>query len=410
MTEEGRDLEDRLNDISDENVQEDTYKKMDPIDRAMDWCHDFVNGQSNSIVKYMLWLPLGIVYLIYAIYWFFKFLLIASWNLAISMVKATNEDRKKRKYQATKALQACVIPFAWMIGFFLPIFTTISLVMGTFIFVDQVLVYDETVSVEFTDSANNDLHNGQKVALLFRASYHQLEKNLSRFPGWTVNDPWFYIKGLWDNPVNTQRGVWLASKEMTRILSDRTTRYGTGDDQNDLTIDAAQDIAIKPDVWNMEMMPSEKYYENGIEKIRKFEKLAESDPQIVNIRADDLVAILEGIKNDVLGEAYGKLTKSSDEVKWSEIDDIVKFARGAAIVARDQLAVLRSSFTDEISRGGLDNLDVAISALDGAITFHPWWVEKGSGDSMIADHRAKISRYYSEAIRRIEDMAESLKT
>ncbi len=98
------------------------------------------------------------------------------------------------------------------------------------------------------------------------------------------------------------------------------------------------------------------------------------------------------------------------EIKQSELDDVVQFARGAAIVARDELSVLRFAFTEELSRGELDNLDAAIDSLEAIIDFHPWWIWRGDGDSMFADHRAKLSRYYSEVFRRIEDLAASLRT
>jgi len=423
--------------MAEEQTDLSVDERLDAIKLEEDAVDEYESDseKSGGILKRAVYF-IGRIIVTFAIefFWFFKSLIIVSIAITKAYWHAVNNVYETRKYTSTRILTLALKPFTVLVAMF-PTAIIVSSIVGVFVFFDQALVYDEAVSADFinqvidtsvTDGGANGgqgdavaitslvvgekLHDGQKGALMIRASYHQLEKMLNRFPYWTVNDPWFYIKGLWDNSKNTQIGVWYASKEMARILASRITRYGTGDDQHPLALDGAQDLAVKPDIWKWEFAPSEEFYEDGIAKLKEFEKLAEADPSIVNIRADDLVFILLGIKDEVLGEAYGKLTRPSESVKWSEVDDIVKYARGVALVARDQLSVLRFKFTEEISRGGIDNLDIAISSLEGAIAFHPEWTEKGEGDSLIADHRAKLSRYYSEAIRRIEDLAESLKT
>ena len=125
-----------------------------------------------------------------------------------------------RKFILTKIFSSILYIFIPVAFFLVPL--GLSAVIATiFIAVDQTLVYDETVSSAFTSSANNSLSKGEKGALLFQASHHQLERMLGRFPLWSANDPWLYPQSWWDNSKNTQRGVWWATSETVRILSDR---------------------------------------------------------------------------------------------------------------------------------------------------------------------------------------------
>jgi hypothetical protein len=218
-----------------------------------------------------------------------------------------------------------------------------------------------------------------------------------------------YPQGWWDNSKNTQRGVWWATSQLAEILSTRITRYGTGQPENPLTLRAFKKFNIGPDEWNWGMADSESFFKEGIESLKEFEAQAIANPKLINIRTDDFEALITGIKERVLGEPYGRLTDRGKQVGWSELDDVVMFAQGAAIVARDELVVLRNTFPEELSRGGLANLDAAIDSLNAIINFHPWWVSRGDGDSMFADHRAKLSRYYSEAVNRLGDLAASLR-
>jgi hypothetical protein len=156
---------------------------------------------------------------------------------------------------------------------------------------------------------------------------------------------------------------------------------------------------------------SENHFNAAVGYIHAFEVEAKTstDP-IVNVRADDLVEIMDMLVSDkgILSEPYGRLTATNAEVEWSELDDRVYYAQGAAIVARDIAVALKHSFPTELSRGGLENLDAAIEALDDAARFNPWWVTRGEASSQFADHRAKMQRYFTEAFRRLEDLRRSI--
>ena len=303
--------------------------------------------------------------------------------------------------------------------------------------VDQTCEYDETIASQFVhlvtdaekkegrtqvdvkikhepgkfieqDINNQYLHIGQKGALLFQASYHQLQVMMHRFPYWSRNDPKFYPQHWWDNSRNTQEGVWWSTKEISKILSDRITRFGDGIPQNKLTLAAVNDFQTKPDIWKWWVTDSEEFYEDGFTKMGKFEKLAMVNPDLINIKTDDLVAILEVIKQKAIGEPYGRLQERNGKIGRFELDDAIKYARGAAIPARDVLVVLRYAFADMLERGGLDNLDSAIDSLEAIINFHPWITTRGEGSLPIPDYRSKLSRYFSQVDNRLKDIIKSM--
>lgn len=360
------------------------------------------------LTNLMSWVGSLAIALVASVSGLFKAIYIVSKATGLQYTEIVGKIVDTRKYVITKFI-------SYLLYIFVPIFFILApvgfavLVAAVFVVVDQTLAYREPVLPAFADPANNELKIGAKGALLFKASHYQIERMMDRFPFWSANDPVLYPTHYWDNSRNTQEGVWWATSQLVDILSDRITRYGTGQPQHPLTLEAFKKFHFGPDEWNWWITDSEGYFNDAIENLKEFESRAITNSDLVNIRTDDLEAILNGIKDRVLGEPYGRLTARSSEIKWTELDDIVKFSRGAAIVARDELVVLRSAFTEELSKGGLDNLDAAIDSLDAIINFHPWWTWRGDGDSMFADHRAKLSRYYSEVFRRIEDLASSLK-
>lgn len=370
---------------------------------------ELIMDEDRGLAKRLWHLVATIIAFFFQIIWG---LIVTTWAVSratgLQYVQLVEKVVERRGFLLTKAIAGLMYIFT-PIAFLLAPVGIIVFVAMLCVAVDQTLEYDESAPAEFSVPANEKLSKGAKVALLFNASHYQLEKMMNRFPYWSANDPILYPQSWWDNSKNTQRGVWWATSQMVMILSDRTTRYGTGQPENPLTLAASKKFNFGADEWNWWMADSEMYFVEAIDYLKQFEAQAIKDQSLVNVRTDDLEAILMYIKDRILGEPYGRLTEQSDNLSWTELDDVIMFSRGAAIVARDELVVLRSTFGEDLSRGGLNNLDEAIGALGAVIDFHPWLITRGSGDSMLADHRSKLSRYYSQAFRRIEDLVSSLR-
>lgn len=246
-------------------------------------------------------------------------------------------------------------------------------------------------------------------ATLMSASYLQMEKELNSTLGWTPND----ILGLQaiDNRLNRQLGVRHASIELLQVLSIAISKLGSADEESPLLVKARQGgFVIAPGQW-LFPEPSESVYYRAIELIKEYQRnlRANIGNATINITNKDIETILRVIADDVLRVPRGMLNARTFEVSWFEIDDRVFFAQGAAIVARDVLVAIKYAFEKKITdTGAMDNLDRAIASLEGVLKFHPWWIIAGDADSLWADHRSKLARYYTDAIERTIDVAEAV--
>jgi hypothetical protein len=284
-----------------------------------------------------------------------------------------------------------------------------AVVIASFIAVDQVTYPEFPVSEKFTtiDSTPN---NGMPVGVndignaLLGASYHQMEAELSTpyLVGWTSND--MFGLQYFDNRLNRQLGVRHGAIVLLGDLAD-ITKLGSIDKEDPRIVNARQSgFAIDPELW---VFPaSEDSYWGGIELIKSYQSdVGTGKPGvIINITNEDIISIFKTI-DQILEVPQGRLIESNDITPLNEIDDHIFFAQGAAIVARDALVVMKSAYQAEIvKRGALEQIDEAIGALNKVLTFHPWVVLPGEEDSMFADHRAKLARYYSEARKRINNV------
>lgn len=298
--------------------------------------------------------------------------------------------------------------------FFSAIIITVIVIM----IVDQKIYPKNEVDQSFSLEENRDLPINLKGALLFDAAYDQMKRELDSTLGWCPNDTWLNPFSILDNRCNRQLGVWYGTGKALLILSERITKLGMGDPENEHTKRARLHLGNFPDQWGwMGGLDdaSENHFGKAGEFIAEFRKQMESansDKKLVNLRSDDIVAILEAIigNGGILSEPFGKLTARNAGLSWNELDDSVYYAQGAALVARNILVVLKSSFPRELERGGIGHLDVAIEALDTAGSFNPLWITRGDGESMFADHRSKMQRYYTDALRRLTELQSSLKT
>lgn len=288
--------------------------------------------------------------------------------------------------------------------------------------IDQLTYPTNAVNPIFAREANKDLTKNQKVALLFQAVTEPMKNELESTFGWCPNDIAINPQAYLDNRCNRQLGVKYSTVTAVQQLSASTTKFDKAANENKHTSAAWQYFAYKPDKWGWMGTidsASEVSYKEGLKEIRAFvQQVKEADTQgeeIVDIRSDDLYNILNIIVGDkgILMVAYGGLDKRSGLIPWNELDDNIYQAVGAAIVARNLLITLKSCFPDEMNKGGMNVLNEAIDSLDAAIKYNPWIITCGDGETwwvnIMPDHRSKMQRYYTRAVRSVEDLQKSLK-
>lgn len=360
------------------------------------------------------------------LYLFLKFILKVSWESAVRHVKDVNEQTAADALEAngvldpnspTQAKSAWIrYPtrvFLWMYSpIVLVIFPT--LIVGAIVFIlvgiDQLTAPSFPVSKELAhiDSTPDDKKDPTMTDIgtaLLLATAHQMEVELSTpyLIGWTPND---MFGGQWfDNRVNRQLGVRHAAIVMLLELQN-ITNYGDNDKVDPRIVSAYQGgFTFDPYVW---MMPgwSESAYEEGIENIKSFVKDARAGKPgvVINITNEDIHDIFFAV-DEALRVPQGELIESSSLISWNKSDDEIFFAKGAAIVARDILVVMRQGYEKDIrARGALDNLDQAIVALEKVLAFQPSIVWAIGDDSQFPDHRANLSQYLQDIRSRMDNL------
>jgi len=101
--------------------------------------------------------------------------------------------------------------------------------------------------------------------------------------------------------------------------------------------------------------------------------------------------------------------QANDEVSFWELDDRIKYAQGVVLVVRDYLTMLVHLYPEIVEKGGEKNVAVAFKDMDRICTFDPLIVLRGDHDSLLADHRGKMARYFISMMRRLEDLSNSLR-
>lgn len=357
---------------------------------------------------------------------FFWSIAIATWKILLLVYKSTLkftvsyvdlvlEQQFVTWGPARIIMQGFLLLFVPIIAFIVPV-GFFAMILAVVVIIDQVTWPTWRVDSRFVTIAEEV--NGVKPELkdigatLFTSTYWQMENELrSAVIGWTPND--WYLPRFWffDNKMNRQLGVLHASRELLEAMSLAISKLGSTDEEDFRLVAARQQgFAFEPTSW---MFPnSEDRYWDAIRLIKEYQaelRAGHTDKATVNLTNTDIESILLAITDRVLEVPHGRLNARTFDVAWNELDDRVYFAQGAAIVARDALVALRYAFEAKITEAGaIANLDQAIASLEGAVEFHPWWVMAGDDDSMFADHRSKMSRYYTDARNRIKDVANAI--
>ena len=213
---------------------------------------------------------------------------------------------------------------------------------------------------------------------------------------------------LLDNRVNCQLGVLNVTRDMLRLLASEISRFSNVDEVNPLLVEASKQLAYRPDHW---MMPaSESVLTDALDLVKEYNRrvLAGDSNAKINVTTQDITTILDGII-DALGEPRGRVTGTGHVIPYNELDDRVYYAACASIVARDVFSALWVGFREEMEKGAEENAEKAIYSLSRAARFNPWWVARGDGDAMVADHRSKVARYMTDAVEMIKVVRNSIK-
>jgi len=286
--------------------------------------------------------------------------------------------------------------------------------------VDRAVYPTNPVNKFFEQKENANLSENNKGALLYMAAVHQLRKEMDTSLGWCPNDKALNPFSHLDNRCQRQLGVRHGARRAVIALSEEITKVG--EDEHPLTKAAHEGISSSPYRWAWMGLfegSTEEEYENAIAKLDKFTQLVidndnlDQPKKLVDIRSTDFVTIIDIIadeKRGFLQEPYGKLTARNNEILYFKLDDTVYYAAGSALVARDLLVALKSAYPEDLDRGGMFNLDVAIDALSAAGRYNPYWISRGADDSMPKDHRAKVQQYMSDAIKYLTKFRDSLRT
>jgi hypothetical protein len=129
-----------------------------------------------------------------------------------------------------------------------------------------------------------------------------------------------------------------------------------------------------------------------------------------NMRSDDMFNLLAYVTGEqFLDQPLGLLVQSNDEVSYNVLDDRIYYTQGVILVVRDFLSMFFHLYPEVKTKGGEENLRIAMRDMDRICTFDPLIVLRGEHDSIMADHRGKMARYLISLRERLNDVAQSIR-
>ena len=241
--------------------------------------------------------------------------------------------------------------------------------------------------------------------------------------GWTPQYLLVNPRAHFDNAVHRKLGALMVTTELQEFFSTTMAKFGAMDPENPWLQQARErDFTYGPRVWGFFKRSSTSAYEDGVMRVRMYadrlvgqavvEREKDDARAIVNIKANEVYEMLMKIlSKSVIDVPLGWLSEPGENIPWSELDDKVYYAQGATLVLRDVVAVLKELYPEKITnvdKGGAENLQKAMDAMDKICVFDPLLVLRGQGDSMFADHRGKVARYMFTVRERLFDVAETI--
>ena len=249
---------------------------------------------------------------------------------------------------------------------------------------------------------------GKGIALS-RAMTTRLEAELGSTFGWSVNDLWVSPTRWLDNRGNRQKGVIFATRMLVTFFATNLAKYGQVDAENEwLKAAREKHFAFTEDSWWLPSSESE--YEKGIELIRKYDAALAQDKAIFNMRSDDIYNLFTFIlSNQFLDQPLGLLVQDTESVPYTELDDRIYYTQGVILVLRDFMGTLVELYPVIRSKGGNENIKIALHEMERVCTFDPLVVLRGRHDSIMADHRGKMASYLISIRERLNDVAQSIR-
>ncbi|WP_321403916.1 hypothetical protein [Maridesulfovibrio sp.] len=274
-------------------------------------------------------------------------------------------------------------------------------------------------NISESDKEHLETLKGRVLAL---AIVSRLEAELA--DGWTPQYLFVNPKSHFDNAVNRKLGVLTATTLLQKFFSTTMAKYGSMDPENKWMQEARErDFTYGPRIWGFFERSSSSAYKDGVANVHKYadkliglnltNKKKDDVRAIVNIKASEIYEMLTFIlSKNFIDVPLGWLSAPGGSLSWSELDDRVYFAQGMTLVLRDVITVLKELYPEKITnvdKGGTQNLEEAMIAMNKICTFNPAIVLRGKEDSMFADHRGKMARYMFTVRERLLDVAETIR-
>ena len=296
----------------------------------------------------------------------------------------------------------------WPVALFIIPIGICVITITLLVVVDQVVYPEFPINPKFDQKSNAELSLDRKSALLFEAATHQMNKEMQSLTGWTPNDLSWMPTKWFDNKLNRQIGVRNATRLLTAAMSVKFTNLGHGTKENDDTREGSANLSSPENKWNMGFGDTEVNFIDGLNLLQKYitEANAANGKKMSNINPPDLLDIMNVIIYDVLREPLGRLQEQEKPLTFSELDDEVYYAQGTAIVVRDVLVALRSTFPSIMVKGESENLNMAIEKLSKMADDNPYCVYS---IMELGDTRAIFATFYNSAMEQLKVVASSIK-
>jgi len=250
-----------------------------------------------------------------------------------------------------------------------------------------------------------------KGAALMAATYAELQRELDSPFGWSINDLFFSPTRWLDNRNARQRGVLFATRMLTQFFSTHYAKLGASDAENKLLKECREKrLVYGEDVWGFFRPSVESEYRIAIKLMKSYETDLLAGRAIFNMRTDDIYNTLVFLlSEEILGQTLGLLVQPNSEVPYHDLDERIYYAQGVVLVVRDFLFALIQLFPETTQKGGKTNIEMAFTELNNICTFDPIIVLRGDHDSLLADHRGKLATYLVPAMKRINDLTQSIR-
>lgn len=247
-----------------------------------------------------------------------------------------------------------------------------------------------------------------KGIVLSRSITFELERELSSFFGWSVNDLLFMPTRWFDNRANRQKGVIFATRMFQSFFSTNNSKFGKGQEEHS-GLRSVRDTYFAYQPTKFWFPSSESQYRKGIKEMRGYENDLKKGKATYNMRSDDLYNFLSyTVSENFLGEPLGKLNQHNDDISFFDVDDHIYYAQGVVLVVRDVVYTLTKLYPEILDKGGKENLESAMRDMNLIATFNPFVVLGARHDSMFPDHRTKMTKYLFTLVERLRDVAESI--